>query len=196
MSLASISATRRKASEWNKFPTLDGTFLRWRRRSFWSHDLMDSSGGAALCSVQKLPFKRMTLALHGRRCQLRPRDGSAPPAWDLVDASGHKLLSVTGNPVWQQDDPVLRLQGGEQIVFSVNTRFPSRAVMSCTSLRTNTVIARIRWRSRSWWRPLSTIEIMVTPKFAMTESVVALLMLASVDYLPQCFNYQAPGGGM
>lgn len=186
----------RNASDWKNFSALEGTFLRWRRRGFWNHDLFDESGSAALCSVQKLPFRRMTMALYGRPCQLRGRDGSAASDWVLINASGHKALSVTGNPVWQTDNPVLKLQRGEQIVFTVDARSPSRAVMSCINLRSNALIARLRWRSRGWWRPLSTVEVVVEPKVELTESVVALVMLASVDCLPQFFNHGGGGIGL
>lgn len=110
---------------------------------------MDKSGRAALCSVQKLPFKRLTMTLRGRPCQLRGRDGPNASEWVLVNASGHKVLSVTGNPVWQTNDPVVKLQRGEQIIFTIDKHSPSRAVMSCTNMRPNAVIARVR--SRSVW---------------------------------------------
>jgi hypothetical protein len=189
------SATRRKTSDWNQFRDLGGTFLRWRRRGFWDHDLLDVTGGGALCSIQKLPFRPRTMALHGTPCQFR-RDGSTPSAWVLSNASGHKILSVTGNPVWQTDDPVLELRKGDQIVFTVDTLSPSRAVMSCTNMRSNTLIARLRWRSRSWWRPLSTVEVVVEPKVALTESIVGLVMLASIDFLPQILARPGGSGGM
>jgi hypothetical protein len=75
VSRANRSAETRTASEWKTFAELEGTFLRWKRRGFWGHDLLDESGRAALCSVQKLPFERLTMTLRGRPCQLRGRDG-------------------------------------------------------------------------------------------------------------------------
>jgi hypothetical protein len=187
-------AARLKASEWNQFTVLDGTFLRWKRRGVWDHELLDASSGDILSSVQKLPFKNLTMAIHGQPCQLQ--SGATQAAWVLVNASGHKLLSVNGNGTWQADEPVLTLKKGEEIVFTVDTPSASRAVMSCTNLRSNALIARLRWRSRSWWRPLSTVEVVVEPKVALTEPILALVMLASVDYLPQILSRSYGQGGM
>ena len=196
VSRANRAAATRTTSNWETFAELEGTYLRWRRRGLWDHDLLDESGLPALCSVQKLPFKRLTMTLRGRPCQLRGRGGPKASEWVLVNASGHKVLSVTGNPVWQTNDPVVKLQRGEEIIFTIDKRSPSRAVMSCINMRSNAVIARFRWRSRGWWRPLSTVEVVVESEIDLTEPIVGLVMLASVDFLPQFFNHGGGGIGL
>ena len=60
--------------------------------------------------------------------------------------------------------------------------------MSCVDLPSNAVLARLRWRSRASWTPLSTVEILVEPDVSLTGSVLAIVMLASMDYLPKIFS--------
>jgi hypothetical protein len=36
-------------------------------------------------------------------------------------------------------------------------------------------------------RPLSQVEVIVAPNVPLTDSIVAVVMFASVDYLPQFF---------
>jgi hypothetical protein len=183
---------RRSATAWNQFASSEGTLMRWRRRGLWQHDLRDDAG-SVLCSVQKVPFQRTSMTLRGQPCHLRRPSGSTKSGWAFLNASGHKLLNVTGNDMGQTEEPVVTLQHGERIVFTVTARRASRAVLSCIDMRSNLPMARLRWRSRSWWRSLSTIEVLVEPPLVMTDPVVALVLLASVDFLPQAFGTQWSG---
>ena len=82
---------------------------------------------------------------------------------------------------------MLQLPFGRDVIFSINSRMAGQAVMSCGDMHSEFVFARLRWSSRSWMRPLSQVEVIVAPNVPLTDSIVAVVMFASVDYLPQFF---------
>jgi hypothetical protein len=124
------------------------------------------------------------MGVHERPCLLQPGWDSG---WVVTCPPDDWILTITGEDIWQSDLPVLQLPFGRDVIFSINSRMAGPAVMSCVDMHSEFVFARLRWSSRSWMRPLSQVEVIVAPNVPLTDSIVAVVMFASVDYLPQFF---------
>ena len=104
-------------------------------------------------------YERQLLTI--RRAQTPGEEPVPDAGGDLYDR--RFLLARPLLEAIESDEPTVLLID-ELDRADIDKHSPSRAVMSCANMRSNAVIVRVRWRSRGWRRPLSTVRWRWNPR--------------------------------
>jgi hypothetical protein len=200
---ALLEPIREARQEWERFASLPGTRVVWKRKAKNQYELIVND--TCMATVQLGLFggvKTLSIDVDERRvdyeCRRLWRRWKAGGVSKLVEVTtGRQAFITTGTHLDHHTDGTIELPGHGTFGFPVHGTSPSNAVMSAVD---ESGKSQLHYRigdpklAVKTWQRLDSVEVVIAPECQVRMESVLLLIAASSSWLRTYFEQGGSGG--
>jgi hypothetical protein len=191
--------------EWERFASLSGTRVVWKRQAKNQYELVVNDSCVATVQLDSLHREVFTLSIDFderrvdyERRRLRPwwQRGGAPQLVEVT--AGRPAFIISGTHLDHHDNGTIELPPHGIFRFPVQGTNPFDAVMSAVDesgkSQLHYRIGDHKLAVKGWGTNLDSVEVIIAPECQMRMESVLLLIAASSSWLRTYFEPKGGGG--